>query len=196
MVDPLVPPSNVDQPRGHEFDGIVEYDNALPKWFQALFVLSVVWVPFYIAYYHFAGPKLGAERLQIELTAITEERAKQGLGTLGEADLRTLSHDAKRIATGKDLYLKTGCSACHGPEATGLVGPNLRDKYWIYGSDMTQILDVIAKGRPEKSMPKQPLSEDEALNLSIYIADLGRQGEQNGPRPLDPKRELEAPITY
>lgn len=191
MSEPKPP---VDQPRAHEFDGITEYDNALPKWFTALFAISLAWAPLYIAYYHFWTPKLGAERLQDEMAAAAEEKAKRG-GALTEDALRGISRNAERIAKGKALYASAGCITCHGPEATGTVGPNLRDKYWIYGSDMLQILDVLEKGRLDKGMLKPLLSEAEAVDLTIYLVDLSRQGEQPG-KAIDPSREKEAPITY
>lgn len=183
----------VDQPRAHEFDGITEYDNALPKWFTALFAISIAFAPLYIAYYHFWTPKLGAVRLEAEQAALADEKAKRG--SLSEEDLRRLSREPARIAKGRDLYARTACITCHGAEATGTVGPNLRDRYAINGSDMTQILDVLVKGRLDKGMPKPLISEAEAVDLAIYLVDLARQGEKPG-KPIDPNREKEAPITY
>lgn len=184
----------VDQPRNHEFDGITEYDNALPRWFTALFAISMAWAPIYIAYYHFWTPRLGAERLQAELATVAEDKAKRG-GAFTEAGLRGLSRNAERIARGRDLYLRNNCIPCHGVEATGAVGPNLRDRFWIHGSDMLQIMDVLTKGRLDKGMPKLPLSDDDAVNLTIYLVDLNRQGEKPG-KPINAAREKEAPITY
>ncbi len=124
---------------------------------------------------------------------IAAEKAKRG--SLSEDELRAASRDAARIAKGKGLYASAGCATCHGVEATGSVGPNLRDRYWIYGSDMKQILDVLVKGRLDKGMPKPPISEAEAVDLAIHLVDLVRQGEKPG-KPIDPNREKEAPITY
>jgi cytochrome c oxidase cbb3-type subunit 3 len=192
---PSTQPS-VDQPRHHEFDGIVEYDNRLPNWFSALFVISILFAPAYIAYYHFSGAKLGSERLKADQAAAAEARAAQGgSGPLSEDALRGLSKNPDRIAKGKALFAASGCAACHGPEGTGLVGPNLRDRFWIYGSNMAQIQDVILNGRMERGMPKAALSADEIANVVIFMVDLNRQGEKPG-KAIDPKRELEAPISY
>ena len=87
--------------------------------------------------------------------------------------------------------------ACHGPEAAGAVGPNLTDKYWIHGSKMSEIVDVIAKGRtsPAGVMPGQNMAMDDVSNLAIYIVSLNRAGAKSG-KAIDPVREKENPVNY
>ncbi|MCX6126233.1 MAG: hypothetical protein NTV34_15985, partial [Proteobacteria bacterium] len=41
-----------NQPRGHEFDGIQEYDNDMPKWWVYLFILTIIFAIFYMAWFH------------------------------------------------------------------------------------------------------------------------------------------------
>ncbi|MCF7807100.1 MAG: c-type cytochrome [Candidatus Marinimicrobia bacterium] len=39
----------------HDFDGIQEYDNDLPGWWKALFLITVIFSIIYVPYYHLAG---------------------------------------------------------------------------------------------------------------------------------------------
>lgn len=180
----------------HSFDGIQEYDNDLPRWWLALLVISVIWAAIYGFYYHIQGHPLGAQQLAAEIAAINEERAKNSTGPLPEELLRELSHNAERIAKGKSLYAANQCATCHGPEAVGLVGPNLRDEWWIYGSDMTTIVETITHGRLNGAMPPQGknLSPDEIVNLACFVAEMNRNRASG--KPHDPAREKQQPIAY
>jgi len=39
----------------HDFDGIQEYDNDLPGWWKALFLITIIIAIIYVPYYHLAG---------------------------------------------------------------------------------------------------------------------------------------------
>ncbi len=43
-----------DEPLEHEYDGIKELDNNLPRWWLGLFYLSIIWSVLYMFYYHVA----------------------------------------------------------------------------------------------------------------------------------------------
>jgi len=187
-----------DQLREHHFDGIQEYDNNLPRWWLMLFYLTIAWSALYVGFYHLGGPGvLGGKRWDGEMKELAEVRAKHATGPLSEEQLRGLSKSAERIAKGKALFVTNNCATCHGAEGTGVIGPNLRDRHWMYGSNLSDIVDVIANGRANGTMPasKNSLSGDDIANLAIYVVDLNRQGEKPG-KPIDPAREKDAPITY
>ncbi len=181
----------------HDFDGIRELDNDPPLWFNLLFWGTLVWAIGYALHYHWGPGKLGGDKWKAEMVQLNELKAKNATGPLTEAQLRPLSTNAERIAAGKALYGKVGCAACHGAEGAGLIGPNLRDKYWIYGSNMTEIYDVIANGRGNGTMPaqKNALSSDDMNNLTIYIISLNRAGAIPG-KAIDPAREKDNPVNY
>ena len=95
---------------------------------------------------------------------------------------------------------RTICFNCHGPEYTGLIGPNLRDKYWIYGSSMTALIETITNGRIVNGVPVMPpqsqtLKADTIEAIACYIVQLNREGEKPGMRP-QAAREKEDPIKY
>ena len=43
---------NVPKTTGHTFDEIEEFDNPLPGWWKWMFIASIVFCPFYWAFYH------------------------------------------------------------------------------------------------------------------------------------------------
>ena len=192
MSDHALQPQGPDQPREHSFDGIEEYDNNLPLWWLMMLYISVAVAVIYVLHFHFGPGPLGAKTLPppkvIDGNGYTEEQ------------LRAFSKDPARGALGKALTSKALCVTCHGPELTGLVGPNLRDRWWIYGSNMTDIVLTISKGRLNGAMPAQEknLSKDDIANLACYLVQLTRaEGFKDSPfKKPDPKREKETPIDY
>src|SRR6478752_7404860 len=116
----------------HSHDGIQEYDNDLPRWWMALLVLTVVSAAIYVFHYQVAGHAVGPEALAKEIAAVNEERARHATGPLPEGLLRELSHNPERFAKGKALFASSQCATCHAADGTGLVGPNLRDDWWLH----------------------------------------------------------------
>src|SRR5690349_8874382 len=51
--DPQPP---ADRLMHHEYDGIHEYDNPLPFWWSAIFVLCIAHAAWYLFWYHGGGP--------------------------------------------------------------------------------------------------------------------------------------------
>jgi cytochrome c oxidase cbb3-type subunit 3 len=195
MSDPQ--PQDQLKDEAHDFDGIQEYDNDLPRWWLWLFAITIVWAIWYIPFYHGAD-RLGSARLKGEMAELSAQRAKAGGGAaLGEEALRQAAADAKRVARGRELYQKHTCASCHGGEGTGGVGPNLRDPYWIYGSQMTQIYDIVANGRDGSGMAgyKNRATPDEIADMAAFIVSLNREGRRTG-KPHNPAREKEAPLDY
>lgn len=187
---------SIDQERSHAFDGITEYDNSLPRWWLWTLYLSSAFAVWYVFHFHFwTGELTRQDAIRFEHEkALAKEADKNKVKT--EDELRLMSKDPEIIAKGKALMPKTICFTCHGPELTGLIGPNLRDKYWIYGSSMTGIIDSITNGRLPLMPPQNlTLKPDEIEAIACYIADLNRQGEKPGMRPQAAK-EKEDPITY
>jgi cytochrome c oxidase cbb3-type subunit 3 len=169
--------------REHSYDGIQEYDNQLPRWWLALFGLSVVWAVFYIAYYHlglFGGGLVGPERLQAQLDVIQKQLEAMDTGPLSEEQLIAEHADLQRISSGEQLFLSTACNSCHESSALGNVGPNLRDDYWLYGNRFTDLVDTITQGRNGNQMPAHGsrLTRRQIQDLAFYLVDLNRKTEK------------------
>src|ERR1043165_8199901 len=190
---------SIDQERSHAFDGITEYDNSLPRWELWTLYLSSAVAVWYVFHFHFfTGELTKAKADRYEWEVVQEKKREAALPPKAktEDDLRALSKNPEMIAKGKALMPKTICATCHGPELTGLIGPNLRDKSWISGSSMTSIIESITNGRAPLMPPQSlTLKADEIEAIACYLADLNRQGEKPGMRPQAAK-EKEDPITY
>ena len=185
-----------DQERSHAFDGITEYDNNLPRWWVWMLYISVVFAVGYMVYFHALGGTLSKEDVEIWLV----QRLPPPALSKTEEELVALSKDPAMVAKGKLAMNKAGCLACHGAEYTGIIGPNLRDKYWLYTSKMTAMVETITHGRIVNgvvAMPAQNLTlkADAIEAIACYIVQLNREGEKPGMRPQAP-REKEDPITY
>jgi len=61
----------------HDYDGIQEYDNDLPGWWKALFIITIVVAVIYIPYYHLFGD-LQETEYQKEMGTYVEAGADRG----------------------------------------------------------------------------------------------------------------------
>lgn len=184
--------------RDHSFDGIQEYDNKLPLWWQVIFYVSIVWGGLYFAWYHIAGAEVGVEAYETAREERLRDEALAAAGLPSEEELRAFSHDATRVASGKELFFGRGnCATCHGENGLGLVGPNLRDDLWIYGSDMSVLVETLRDGRNNNTMPanKGILTTDQMIDLAAYIADWNRTAKQDGGVTMG-ARESKQPINW
>ena len=60
--------------------------------------------------------------------------------------------DKAVAASGAQMFTAMNCDGCHGPDASGAVGPNLGDGRWRYGGSDAEVFQSIYYGRP-KGMP-------------------------------------------
>lgn len=183
--------------RHHAFDGIQEYDNNLPLWWQSILYISIVVAIIYVGWFHFGPGQLGPERLETQLAAVNEQRlallAEQG--ELNEETLREFLTDANRIALGRGLYGSLNCAQCHQADGLGQIGPNLRDDYWKWGSNMLDIYDTLKNGRNNNAMPKHDIPRDDLINLTAYIVHWNKTEKAHG-RGVQIDGEVLAPIDY
>jgi cytochrome c oxidase cbb3-type subunit 3 len=181
-----------DELLDHNYDGIQEYDNDLPRWWVWFFVLTVVWSLGYVTYMHLGSGLHQEEEIAIAMKEQQELRAtveaKASSGTPDAESLLKLTQDESAIAKGKDVFAGK-CMACHAAQAQGLVGPNLTDNYWIHGGKITDIRSVIVNGVPEKGMLawKGVLSEEE---INAVVAFIWSIRGSNPPNPKQPEGEL------
>jgi cytochrome c oxidase cbb3-type subunit 3 len=158
----------------HNYDGIQELDNNLPRWWVWLFYITIIYAAIYLVYYHVAHTgNLSAAEYDQEMKAGNEIKAA-AMGKF-ESSIPTLtpSTDAVVLDSGRQTYAKF-CAPCHRADGGGLVGPNLTDSYWIHGSNFTDNVTIIWNGVPAKGMItwKAILKPDEIYSVASYIYTL------------------------
>ena len=144
---------------GHEWDGIQEFNNPLPRWWLWVFYACIVWAIWYsIAYPAWPGLKsatsgyLGfSTRAQVaESIAEFETKLAPMNDKLAGVELASIADDAElrgyAVSAGAAVF-KTWCAQCHGSGAAGAKGyPNLLDDDWLWGGTMEDIHTTITHG--------------------------------------------------
>lgn len=146
---------------GHEWDGIEEYNNPLPRWWVWIFYATIVWGIWYTIAYP-AWPRLTqatqgylgydnrqavAAEIQRFDKANAEIKAKLVAAPL--ADIPATDELNQYATAAGAAVFKTWCAQCHGSGAAGVQGkgyPNLTDNDWLWGGDMEQIYLTINHG--------------------------------------------------
>ncbi len=180
-----MPDTRTDDDRlmDHQYDGIQEYDNPLPGWWKAIFVISIIWSVGYGIYYHLGGP--GVDHFgeyDAEMAAFYDEQAKRGGPLKVTAAMVTgVAKDAAAMGQAKALYMDK-CAQCHGKLGEGGIGPNLTDEYWIHGGSALAIYKTVDEGVPEKGMLAwgKELKAKQVVNLAAYVTKLVGTNPPNG----------------
>lgn len=125
----------------HGFDGIVELDNQLPKWWLGLFYFGVAYCVLYITSYFltdFAHPIKEYDQEYKEQIAAVDEYMK----TVPQATIETAKFSEDNVEEGKVIF-QTNCVTCHGEGGKGGIGPNLTDGSWINQPEKTLFKNVF-----------------------------------------------------
>lgn len=178
------------------YDGIREYDNPLPGWWNAIFMATIVFSVIYLIYYHAGGQGLSETELYAEeIAALNEQRAKE-MAAAGKVDEPTLAGLAQTQPNkGRATFTKL-CVACHAEQGQGNIGPNLTDEHQIHGATRVDIYTTIRDGVPAKGMQswKTVLAPEEMMNVAAYVSTLrgknipgkAPEGDKVGPFPATP----------
>lgn len=172
--------SDPDQ-TGHVWDeDLVENNNALPRWWIWLFVITIVFSVGYLWIYPGLGSWSGAWKWSStgEYGAEMKE-AESRYGPLfakfAAMDLKDLAANPEARATGQKLFLNY-CTQCHASDARGGKGfPNLTDDDWLYGGEPQVIKTTILDGR-NGVMPAlgAALGPEATRDVANYVRSLSR----------------------
>ena len=183
----VIPPPTEQAPDvGHVYDDIRELDNRIPPWFNYLFGLTVVFAFVYMIDYHVIGlSKLSTDEYLEEVVAANLQKKIMFAsgGSINENALVALKDEAS-IKEGGENFQKF-CISCHGPQAGGIVGPNLTDEFWIHGGGIKNVYTTIKKGVPAKGMISWELvfSQKQIQNLGSYVLSLQGTNPPGGKAP-------------
>ena len=144
---------------GHEWDGIKELNNPLPKWWLYTFYACIVWGLGYMIAYP-AWPLLDSYTKGLlgysQRAVVTSEvvKARQAQAKFRDEIAKTPIEKIKSkpellrfaMAGGKAAF-GDNCAPCHGRGAQGAPGyPNLNDDDWLWGGKITDIKQTIEHG--------------------------------------------------
>ncbi|TIL47230.1 cytochrome-c oxidase, cbb3-type subunit III [Mesorhizobium sp.] len=180
---------------GHEWDGIRELNNPLPRWWVITFYVTIAWALVYTTAYP-AWPMLTSatkgmlgyssrKDVKNDLAAAEAAKGKYVAAIQAKSVSEILTDDALRefaVAAGAAAF-KVNCTQCHGSGAQGSKGfPNLNDDDWLWGGSPDQIKQTITHGLRFASDPDTRLSEmpafgdiitaDQIAQVSAYVASL------------------------
>lgn len=174
----------IDELLDHNYDGIQEYDNDLPRWWVYLFAITVVWGLVYVVWFH--SGETPEQQLAAQMAEIGKKQAVANASSAQDTDesLLALITAPSMVSHGKELYT-TRCVACHGAAGEGLVGPNLTDDNWIHGAKPTQIKRTIQEGVLDKGMIawKTTMTSDEINAVLAYVWSLHGTNPPNAKAP-------------
>ena len=187
---------------GHEWDGIKELDNPLPRWWLWVWYASIAfsivyWVlmPAWPGITGYTRGVLGhSDRANVaaDLQALKDQRAARE-GQLLNASLEQIEADpdlqAHALAVGQSVF-GDNCASCHGVGGAGAKGyPNLRDDVWLWGGSLEEIEHTIRVGvrasHPDTRTSQMPafgrdnmLNGEQVADLTEYVVALsGRQAD-------------------
>jgi cytochrome c oxidase cbb3-type subunit III len=162
----------------HDYDGIREEDNPLPRWWVGMFYAAILFAIVYFPLVHMFDLLPQNElRASVADAAQMQEQRELALEASGAAD-------KDPVAAGQK-YFKTFCVSCHGTHAEGGIGPNLTDAYWIHGPVEDSIRTTITNGVAAKGMPTwgPVLGERKIKSLTAYVMTLWQS-----PPPVEGKK--------
>ncbi|MCS6762246.1 MAG: cytochrome-c oxidase, cbb3-type subunit III [Candidatus Devosia symbiotica] len=192
---------------GHEWDGIKELNNPLPRWWLWTFYACIAFAAVYSVFYpawpigSAATPGLLGYSSRAELAATIDavQISNQSmLSTIADAPITDIIADPElarfAMAAGASAF-KVNCIQCHGTGASGGPGyPNLNDDSWIWGGTIDDIYTTISHGvrsptDPDTRINTMPsfgadelLDKDSIDTVARYVASLsGLEGGINSP---------------
>lgn len=174
---------------GHEWDGIRELDNPLPRWWlwvwYGTIAASIVYWVLMPAWPGLTGYTRGllnhSDRANVarQLDELNAVRGAQE-ARLQAASLEEIENDPEllthALALGQSLF-GDNCATCHGAGGGGARGyPNLRDDVWLWGGSAEDIEHTIRVGvrasHPDTRTSQMPAFGRDGMLSPAQISDL------------------------
>lgn len=186
---------------GHEWDGLKELNNPLPRWWVWVWLVCIIWAVWYWVVYptwpipggHTEG-SFGYTQYD-ELAKSQQEiavRQAAYLDSFNKASFDEVMNDPALLEfalAGGHAAFKDNCAVCHGTGAEGGKGyPNLNDDDWLWGGTLSDIYTTLQHGiRAEDDedtrMSQMPsfgkdeiLSRDEINQVVDYVLSFSNGG--------------------
>ncbi len=164
---------------GHEWDGIKELNNPLPKWWlyvlYACIAFSVVYWILYPAIPGVSGYTKGviggsAREALVDKLAVAREWQGEYLTRIESMELAEIRQDSEALnfaLAGGRAAFADNCAPCHGLGGSGRPGgfPTLADDDWIWGGALEDIEHTVLYG------VRQANDDSRASEMPAYGAD-------------------------
>jgi cytochrome c oxidase cbb3-type subunit 3 len=144
---------------GHDWDGIKELTNPLPRWWVWTFYVTIAWaIAYWIAFpawplaSDYTRGLLGYSQREVVRDAVAAGKAAQAdnLTKIRDTELEAIRTDSEllefALAGGRSAFL-VNCSQCHGSGGAGGPGiANLDDDDWLWGGTLADIYETVRVG--------------------------------------------------
>lgn len=191
---------------GHEWDGLKELNNPLPRWWVWVFVACCIWGAWYWVIYPSWPIPGGATKGTSGYTQYDELKASQAeiikrqeayLDKFDKSSFEDVMKDPELYSfavAGGSAAFKDNCATCHGTGAEGGKGyPNLNDDDWLWGGTINDIYTTISygirSGHEEARSSQMPafgkdsiLKKEEIEQVVDYVLGLS-EGKSNEAMP-------------
>ena len=175
---------------GHTFDGIVENNTPLPRWWLWLFVITICFAVICLALYSGLSKYPGilgwtsAQQWQQEVDFVERQTAPlfYQYASVPVEELVANPDYREALGVGSRLFANN-CAVCHGSDARGARGfPNLTDNAWLYGNSVEAVTTSITKGRQGMMPPMGAAvggSDDAIRDMALYVSSVSRPDMAN-----------------
>ncbi len=175
-----------DGTTGHEYDGIREFNNPLPRWWLWMFYITIIYSIGYLVVYPGMGNYAGtfgwtsANQHEAEVVA-HDEQFGPIFAQYAKVDIPELAKDEQAVTMGQRIFANT-CYACHGSDGRGadLGYPNLTDNDWLYGSTPADIEYSITNGRTGVMPAHDAILGDSMGDVIAYVLSLSGRTASSG----------------
>jgi cytochrome c oxidase cbb3-type subunit 3 len=185
---------------GHEWDGIAELNNPLPKWWLYTFYATIIWsvvywllMPAWPLVSSYTKGWLGYSQREVLAGEIDQAKVEKAAfrEKIAANDFAAIMADPElfRFAlAGGEAAFGDNCAPCHGRGAQGAFGyPNLRDDSWLWGDGSVEaihetILHGIRANDPKTRSNQMPafgrgmLKEAQIADAAEYVLSLSGKG--------------------
>lgn len=196
---------------GHEWDGIRELNNPMPRWWVYTFYATILWAIGYTIAYP-AWPMLttatkgllGYSSRADATAELTEAKAAQAvyvdkITTLSLEEIVADKELNQFAQAGGAAAFKVNCAPCHGSGAAGGAGyPNLNDDDWLWGGDLQSIHTTIAHGiryagDADTRVSEMPafaeiIDAEQTKQVAAYVVSL--TGTPSDPALVEPGKQV------
>ncbi len=193
----MSPDRDDDRLMDHQYDGIQEYDNPMPRWWLYIFYATIAFSVLYAL--NLPGIGNGKGRIANYERDVAEAQARRAAEAaktpqivVTDAALLAAAHDPATLALGKTTF--TNCMPCHRADGGGNIGPNLTDHYWLHGGKPSEIFHTVSTGVLDKGMPAwgTMLKPDQVRSVVAYVLTLQDSHPANPKPPQGAKVEDES----